>query len=177
MTSEDGGVDRGSGQPRAQRDFRVPRVLRAAEVLFAQGGRVSGRVFLPATSESHAGAMRAEEWINEPVGFFPFLPDGDDAPIILGKQGVLVLTVAASADQNDALEQVPVPSRHVVVECGPLRFAGEVLLDLPVDRRRVLDLLNHVPAFVNVRDGTHHHLINKARITRVIEPRDPVPAA
>ena len=46
-------------------EFRVPRLLRAAEILCSNGRVLRGRVFLPATAESHAGAMRAEEWMND----------------------------------------------------------------------------------------------------------------
>jgi hypothetical protein len=34
----------------------------------------------------------------------------------------------------------------------------------------MLDLLNRPGAFLNVRDGERHHLVCKARITRVSEP-------
>jgi hypothetical protein len=44
-----------------------------------------------------------------------------------------------------------------------------VLLDLPVNHSRVLDLLNRPGAFLNVRDGERHHLVAKDRITRVME--------
>jgi len=42
-------------------EYQVPRLLRAAEVLCADGRVLRGRVFLPAAAESHAGAMRADE--------------------------------------------------------------------------------------------------------------------
>ena len=151
-------------------EFHVPRLLRAAEVLCSDGRVLRGRVFLPATAASHAGAMRAEEWMNEPVSFFPFLPDGEGRPVILNKAQVAVMTVAASADHDEALEQVGAPSKRVRVECGALRIEGEVLVDMPANQSRVLDLLNRPGAFLNVREGDRHHLVRKAGITRVSEP-------
>jgi hypothetical protein len=151
-------------------EFHVPRLLRAAEVLCNDGRVLRGRVFLPATAESHAGAMRAEEWMNEPAAFFPFLPDGEGRPVILNKAQVAVVTVAASADYDQALEQVGPPTKRVRVECGALRIEGEVLVDMPADQSRVLDVLNRPGAFLNVREGDRHHLVRKAGITRVSEP-------
>lgn len=150
-------------------DFQVPRLLRAAEVLCADGRVLRGRVFLPAAAESHPGAMRAEEWANEPAAFFPFLPDGEGRPVILNKREVLVMTVPASADRDDTVDELRPPLRRLAVECGALRLEGEVLVDMPANHSRLLDLLNRPGAFLNVRDGDRHHLVLKARITRVSE--------
>jgi len=155
--------------PTGIQGYQIPRLLRAAELLIADGRVLRGRVFLPATAASHAGAMRAEEWMNDPLPFFPFLPDGEGSPVILNKEQLVVMTVAASADRDETLDEVGAPVKHVSVECGALRLTGEVLLDLPLNHSRVLDLLNRPGAFVNVRDGERHHLVAKARITRVSE--------
>jgi hypothetical protein len=149
--------------------FQIPRLLRAAEVLVADGRVLRGRVFLPATAASHAGAMRAEEWMNEPQPFFPFLPDGEGSPVILNKDQLVVVTVAASADRDETLDEVGAPMRRVSVECGALRLSGDVLVDMPANHSRLLDLLNRPGAFLNVRDGERHHMVAKVRITRVSE--------
>jgi hypothetical protein len=150
--------------------FQVPRLLRAAEVLCADGRVLRGRVFLPAAAESHPGAMRAEEWMNDPASFVPFLPDGEGRPVILNKQQVVVVTVAASADHDEALDHSGAPVRRVRVECGALRLEGDVVVDMPANHSRILDLLNRAGAFLNVREGERHHLVRKSRITRVSEP-------
>ncbi len=149
--------------------FQIPRLLRAAEVLVADGRVLRGRVFLPATAASHPGAMRAEEWMNDPQPFFPFLPDGEGSPVILNKEQLVVVTVAASADRDETQDAVGAPMRRVSVECGALRLAGDVLVDMPANHSRLLDLLNRPGAFLNVREGERHHLVSKARITRVSE--------
>jgi hypothetical protein len=151
-------------------EFQVPRLLRAAEVLCSDGRVLRGRVFLPAAAEAHAGAMRAEEWMNERASFFPFLPDGEGRPVILNKAQVAVVTVAASADYDATLEQGGPPVKRVRVECGALRLEGDVLVDMPAGQSRILDLLNRPGAFLNVREGDRHHLVRKSGITRVIEP-------
>jgi hypothetical protein len=152
--------------------FQVPRLLRAAEILAADGRVLRGRVFVPAAAESHPGAMRAEEWMNDPSPFFPFLPDGEGRPVILNKQQLVVMTVAASADRDET-EQVGAPVRRVRVECGALRVEGLVLVDMPASHSRILDLLNRDGAFLNVRDGERHHLVRKSRITRASEVASP----
>ena len=43
--------------------------------------------------------------------------------------------------------------RRVRVECGALRLEGDVLIDMPANHSRVLDLLNRPGDFLNVREG------------------------
>jgi hypothetical protein len=157
------------GDKAGPKDFQVPRLLRHAEVLGTDGRLVRGRVFLPAAAQTHGGAMRAEEWMNEPAAFFPFLPDGEGTPVILNKDRLVVVTVQASADQDSTLEQVATPVRRVAIECGAVRFEGDVVIDMPANHSRVLDLLNRPGAFLTVRSGDVHHLVRKSRITRVRE--------
>jgi hypothetical protein len=114
--------------------------------------------------------MRAEEWMNDPALFFPFLPDGEGRPVILNKQQVVMATVAAAADADETMDAVGVKVRHVHVECGSLRLDGEVLVDMPLNHSRILDVLNRPGAFLNVREGERHHLVRKSGITRVSEP-------
>ena len=47
--------------------------------------------------------------MNDPAAFFPFLPDGEGSPVILNKQQILVMTVAASADRDETLDEVGAP--------------------------------------------------------------------
>jgi len=148
--------------------FRVPRLLRAADVLFTDGRRYRGRVFLPATAEAHAGAMRVDEWLDEPGSFFPFLPDGEGRPVVLNKDQIVVLMVP-SAGETEHPHAATLPRRTVLVECGGLQVAGEVLIDMPADHLRVLDLLNRPSRFIEIRDGDRRHFVSKARITRVTE--------
>ena len=155
--------------PRAQA-FYVPRLLRAAEVVCADGRVLRGRVFLPAAAESHPGALRMAEWLEEPARFFPFLPDGEGRPVILNKQQILAVTVSAATDRDETMDALGAKIRRVRVECGAWRVEGEVLVDMPVNHSRMLDVLNRPGAFLNVREGDRHHLVRKSRITRVSEP-------
>jgi hypothetical protein len=160
MSTADGVEDRTS------EGFHVPRLLRAAEVLLADGQRWRGRLFLPATAAGHPGAMRVDEWLEEPSAFYPFLCDGEGRPVILGKDQLVVLTVPAAVEPPDDSEA---PLRRVRVECGALHLEGDVLIDMPAGHLRVLDLLNRPGAFLSLREGERRHLVRKSRITRVSE--------
>jgi len=148
-------------------DLSVPTVAVAAEVLCADGRSFSGRIFIPVLSARHTGPMRAEEWLNDPAAFFPFLPDDEQRPVLMNKREVLVLSVVAPGEGPDDLPALP--HQRVTLECEEHRIPGEIVIDMPEHRMRVLDYLNRSEPFLTLHDGGRHHLIQKSRITRVIE--------
>ena len=135
------------------------------------GRTATGRIFVPAAAYRHAGAMRAEEWMNESADFFPFLPDASKEPELLNRHEILVLTVPAHADAGDVVEGSRLPERNVVIDCRGKRLSGTLVIDMPEEHSRVLDYLNRPGRFLILRDGLRHHLIQKDRITRVQETR------
>src|SRR6185295_5063639 len=74
-------------------ELRVPTVALAAEVTCVDGRTFTGRVFVPAAASHHSGPMRPEEWINEPLPYFPFLPDDAAVPVMLNKHTVIAVTL------------------------------------------------------------------------------------
>jgi hypothetical protein len=152
--------------------FKVPTVALNAEAVVADGRRFRGRIFLPTAAHDHSGSMRPEEWMNEPTDFFPFLLDDQSAPVLLNKRDIVVLTVPASADRDTTLEGMPLPEARLALECGARRLKGTIVIDMPEDHSRVVDYLNRPGAFLTLRDGDRHHLVAKARITRVTESRE-----
>jgi hypothetical protein len=149
-------------------ELRVPTVAMATEILCADGRSFSGRVFVPTLASRHSGPMRLEEWLNEPTPFFPFRPDDADVPVLMNKREVLVMTFPSPpADEEDPEPEIP--HRRVAVECEARRLEGVLLIDMPSHLRRVLDCLNRPQMFLTLHDGNRHHLVQKERITRVLE--------
>jgi hypothetical protein len=155
------------------RELRVPTSALEAEVLCADGRTFRGRIFVPDVAATHRGPMRPAEWMNDPAPFFPFLPADGGESVLMNRSEVLVFTVDAGADIDlDDPEGEGRLRRHVIVELRDRRFEGEVVIDMPAHLSRVLDYLNRPEPFLIVRDGDRDHLIRKARITRVVEPKE-----
>jgi hypothetical protein len=161
------------GREGSHGELQVPRVLRPAELLYGDGRVMHGRVFLPVAAGGVGGAVRVGDWLEEPSGFFPFLPDGEGRPLLLNKAQLVVLTVSTEHDPAEAAADAGGPRRRVHIECGPLSFEGEVAIDLPPDRQRVLDLLNHPGSFLAVRGSGRRYFVRKRAILRVGEPARP----
>jgi hypothetical protein len=118
-------------------ELRVPTVAFPAEAVCCDGRTFLGRIFVPAAASRHAGAMRAEEWMNDATAFFPFLPDDARASILLNKDELLLLSVAAAADEGDVEDGAAVPVRRVAVECGSRRLEGVLVIEMPSTQSRV----------------------------------------
>ena len=151
-------------------ELRVPTVALAAEVTCADGRTFTGRIFVPAAASHHSGPMRPEEWINEPLPYFPFLPDDAAVPIMLNKHTVLVVTLQGG-ESSEHLEPVGL-ERRVAIECGERRLEGMVHIDMPENHQRVQDYLNRLELFLTLTEGARRHLVQKRHITRVIEVRE-----
>jgi hypothetical protein len=152
-------------------ELRVPTVAMEAEILCADGRSFRGRVFIPALASRHTGPMRLEEWLNDPPPFFPFLPDGAEVPVLMNKREVLVMTFPAPPVDEDAAEP-EIPHRRVAIECEARRLEGVLVIDMPAHLSRVLDFLNRPQMFLTLRDDNRHHLVQRERITRVLEVRE-----
>ena len=157
----------------AYRPLQVPTTALEAEVLCADGRIFRGRVFMPDVAANHSGPMRPAEWMNEPAPFFPFRPEDGSGSVLLNRSEVLVFTVSADSDADlDDPEGGGGLHRRVIVECRDRGYEGEVVIDMPSHLSRVQDYLNRSDPFLIVRDGSRLHLIRKARITRVLEPKE-----
>jgi hypothetical protein len=150
-------------------ELRVPTVPLVCEVVLADGRRWSGRVFLPAGALSHEGPTRAEEWMNEAHAFFPFVADGEERPFLLNKREVAVVSVEAAADAGDVVEGTDSLVSRIIVECAGERLEGSIVIEMPEGHARLLDYANRPEPFLTLRDGARHHLVQKKRITRILE--------
>jgi hypothetical protein len=153
-------------------ELRVPVVPVAAQALCADGRVFAGRIFVPASAANHPGPTTPEEWLNGPAAYFPFQPEDGGAPVILNKRELLWLSVPAPAYEAEIADLAGLITRSVQVECGAHAIAGMLLIAMPEHRSRVLDHLHRPEAFLTIWEGERHYLVNKRRITRIIDSRE-----
>lgn len=153
-------------------ELRVPVVPVVARALCADGRVFTGRIFVPASAASHPGPTRPEEWMNGPAPYFPFQLDEGGAPVLLNKHEVLWLTVPGPAFEAEIADLAGIVTRFVQVECGVHTLAGQLVIDGPSDNYRVLDHVNRPEPFLTIWEGERHHLVNKSRITRIVDRRE-----
>jgi hypothetical protein len=104
--------------------------------------------------------------MNSSEKFFAFVPEGQPA-FLLNKQAVLCLTVKGESDLEDSEDLAT--RRRITVFLPERGLTGMLIVDMPAERSRVLDVLNGPEAFLRLADGERHHLINKSVVIRVVE--------
>ena len=155
-------------------ELRVPTRALDAHVFCADGREFRGRIFVPEMSMTHDGLMRAIELLNDKTAFFPFQPEEGGAPFLLNKREILSLTVDAAADMTSPAddEAPPTAEARLVLECEDRRIEGVLRIDMPERKSRVLDWVNRPEMFMVIQDEGRHHLVQKERITRILEVRE-----
>ncbi|MGD9905467.1 MAG: hypothetical protein AB7U83_18515 [Vicinamibacterales bacterium] len=150
-------------------DLRVPTNSLPVEIRCTDGRSVLGDIFLPSQSSRQPGPMRPDEWIETAHAFFPFRSQEAGALTIVNRDNVVAVTVPADTnlDPGDAIVETPV--YRVAVNAGGVVFEGDIVIDMPPGQQRVADWLNAPEAFITVRAGSVHHLIQKRHVTRVVE--------
>ena len=146
-------------------ELKVPTHATAAEVVLSDKRTLIGRVFIPDSSSQHSGPMRPDEWLNQDRAFFPFLADDSKSTVLLNKEQVAVLSIAAVSEDEAVLAEAPL--RAVTVEIPDRRIDGSVLMDMPQGQQRVLDQLNRPEPFLLLRAPDRWHLVRKSLVTRV----------
>jgi hypothetical protein len=153
-------------------DLKVPTVQVPTELHCADGVVLRGIVYMPALSAVQAGPMLPHEWINSPPPFFPFRPAGEDGTLLVNKEQLLAISVAVPVPSDDPAWEAPSLVRPVVVEAGGKRFEGSIVIDMPENRRRVVDCLNRDETFLCLVADEQQVLVRKALISRVIEVQE-----
>lgn len=146
--------------------------LRVRADLQMSGGRtLHGDLHLQPFVSAHTGPETVEDALAREEAFLP-LTGLDGRVMLVAKAQVLVVGVLASAEPQD-------PSRLSVVKLMNLKvelsdgtvYSGTVPTELPSDRSRALDLLNHRPGFFQLRTADVIRHLNRAHV-RVVTPLD-----
>lgn len=152
-------------------DLRVPVVEKNITVLFCDGHKMEGNAFIPASSPDHNGAMRIGEWLNTSDAYFPFLPHGSSSPIIIGKHNIITATAEHETEDNFDESKLS-PKCRIRLELKDIGLEGALVMDMPENRLRVLDVLNYDHRFLFLIRNDHEVHVNKDFILRVIEVKD-----
>jgi hypothetical protein len=152
--------------------FQIPKFEAQAELLFVDNRRLTGRLFLSILPASPLGHTSVLDWLNEPMNFFPFLPDQRNEAMILNKQQLVYAVVNAELNQDDVADMLEETTwiEQVEVACDPfVVLKGKILLNMPPDKARVLDFLNQPMRFFAIKEGNQSYIVHKRYITGVKE--------
>ncbi len=148
-------------------DFRIEKDRVAIAITTARGETLHGEMFLQAYARSRSGPEEPADVLNDDDSFFP-LAIGDSDTLLVSKDHVLVVDGERPSFEFD---EPPFPAaRPALIEivlAGGVVRVGQLYLDVPVDRPRLLDFLNRAEVrFVALHTSDGISLINRRLIER-----------
>ena len=140
-----------------------------AEVLITGGRTLTGFLHLQPLALFHSGPESPEDALNREEAFFPLT--SENQTMFLAKSQVIAVTVSTvPARDPDRVEAARTLGMQVELSDGS-EFVGAVTSELPPDRARVLDYLNHAAGFFCLVDQDAMRFVNRLHV-RLVTPID-----
>jgi len=150
-------------------DFRIPVASKEVVIEFLDGVQTAGLVFIPSSAPDHDGSMRLVEWINGADDFFPFKVHGGGDSVLINKRNILHISAYHDRDNSDYDEVDGTRKFRVRVETPHGHLSGDLVMDVPVNKLRALDVMNNDRRFVFLMESGKEVHINKSFIVKVME--------
>jgi hypothetical protein len=141
-----------------------------AEVLVTGGRTLDGFLHLQPLASFHSGPETPEDALNRHEPFLPIT--SDNRSIFVAKSQILAVTVRTVLQAGDVerVEAARTLGMQVELSDGS-GFVGAVTSELPPDRARVLDFLNHDQGFFCLVDQDAMRFVNRLHV-RLVTPLD-----
>lgn len=141
-----------------------------AEVLVTGGRTLDGFLHLQPLASVHSGPETPEDALNRHEAFLPIT--SDNRSIFVAKSQILAVTVRTVLQTSDVERVEAARTLGMQVELSDgTGFTGAVTSELPPDRARVLDFLNHAEGFFCLVDQDAMRFINRVHV-RLVTPLD-----
>lgn len=151
--------------PLVNSDFRIEKERLPVTVVTVSGERLSGDMFVQGYVRHRPGREHAIDVLNAPEPYFPLVLPGEST-LLVAKHGVRDVAVPEPEDVPTDITARPM-TIEVVVAGGEV-FLGEVRLEVPYERPRLLDYLNRLQQqFVALHTADGIRLVNCRLIERV----------
>jgi hypothetical protein len=146
------------------RDFVVPKEKQLVAVHLLGGETREGNIFLECFSEARTLHQRIMAFLEDEKDFFP-LSQGT-TPEFLSKSSIRMIEVHFAEDE-ETFTMMHVELVTVIFRDGS-QVSGDLLADVPEERRRLSDCLNLSGRFLCTRTYGKVSYINKQAILKVI---------
>lgn len=152
-------------------DYRFDKSRVTISLRLRGGAEVSGTLFVQASQYRARGHEEPIDLLNDPDPFFPF--ERDDGVVILVPKARVLEVLGVETTPEDELRRTSARAVEVVLHLvdGNER-TGMLLLEMPSDRPRVLDYLNHnAEPFLMLFEPNGARIVN-ARAIEYVRPLD-----
>jgi hypothetical protein len=148
---------------------KLQTIKKQVEVVFEDGTRMEGYLFLSTASAHRRGNESIEELLNGGRKYLPMEVNPGEL-VLLSKKAI----VMAFAKEKET-EPIPTKAKRIPAEVilrSGETLRGEVHNDLPMTHLRLSDYLNQTDAFFRIEVGATDCFVSNGFV-RLIKPADP----
>lgn len=149
--------------------MKIETIKKQVEVVFQDGSRMKGSLFLSPASAHRWGEESIEELLNGERRYLPM--ELITKEVVLLSKGAIVMAVSKEKETEPTptnASKIPV---DIVLRSGEM-LRGDIHNDLPMTHSRLSDTLNHTDAFFHIEVGALHCFVSNGFV-RFIKPADP----
>lgn len=149
--------------------MKIETIKKQVEVVFEDGTRMVGSLFLSPASAHRWGKESIEELLNGDRRYLPM--ELNSREVVLLSKNAIVMAVSKEKET----ERIPTNARKIPVELvlrSGETLRGDVHNDLPKTHSRLSDCLNHTDAFFRIEVGTLDCFVSNGFV-RFMKPADP----
>jgi hypothetical protein len=148
---------------------KLQTIKKQVEVVFEDGTRVQGSLFLSTASAHRQGKESVQELLNGGRKYVPMEMVGGEL-VLLSKKSIVM-----AFSKEKEIEPIPTSAKRIPAEVilrSGETIRGEVFNDLPMTYSRLSDYLNQSDAFFYIEVGAMDCLVSNEYV-RLIRPADP----
>lgn len=128
----------------AQEEFRIQKTSVPVACHTSRDERVEGEIFVDMLSTEGYSVKQVLDFFNAPVPFFPIKIRGQGRAILLSKNAVVKAEIPGGMERFQSETSTAFASKKEAVlhmrRLGPIH--ATLILDLPIEHSRILDLLS-----------------------------------
>ena len=148
-------------------EYRIEKGRVSVALTLVDGTHLAGDVFVQAHARNRHGREEASDILNEAEPFFP-LAISSETTLLIAKDQVQEVEIPPAAGTAPDAETGARPAQVEITLASGLVRSGSVILELPIDRPRLLDFLNRSrERFLTLHTGDGVRLLNRAMVSHV----------
>jgi len=151
---------------------KLQTIKKRVEVVFEDGTRMEGSLFLSTASAHRWGKESIEELLNGGRKYLPM--ELNRGELVLLSKKAIVMALAKEKDPEPIPANAKRIPAEIVLRSGET-LRGEVYNDLPMTHLRLSDYLNQSETFFRIEVGATHCFVSNGFV-RLIKPADPAEA-
>jgi hypothetical protein len=149
--------------------MKLQTIKKRVEVVFEDGNRMEGSLFLSTASAHRWGKESIEELLNGDRKYLPMELTGEEV-VLLSKNAIVMAFAKEKETEPIPINAKKIPA-EVILRSGEM-LRGEVYHDLPTTYSRLSDYLNQTDAFFHIEVGAMDCFVSNGFV-RLIKPADP----